>query len=68
VPGISSPFFKFGNGSFELIWVDVAVEFEDEVDVEVSGEPIDVVAVLVSEALGEVDEVGDKEGSGLTNV
>lgn len=65
MPGISSPFFKFGNGSFELIWEDVAVEFEDEVDDEVSGEAIDVVAVFVSEPLG---EVGDKEGSGLTNV
>lgn len=65
MPGISSPFFKLGNGSFGLIWEDVAVEFEDEVDDEVSGEAIDVVAVFVSEALG---EVGDKEGSGLTNV
>lgn len=68
MPGISSPFFRLGNGSFEFVWVDVVVEFEDEVDVEVSGEPIDVVAVFVSEALGEVDEVGDKEGSGFTNV
>jgi hypothetical protein len=38
------------------------------VAVEVSGEPVDVVAVLVSDALGEVDEVGVDEESGFTKV
>ena len=70
VLGISSPFFRFGNGSFEFVCEEPtgAVPEAEEVAVDVSDEPVEVVAVFVSESPTEVELGDETDGSGFTNV